>query len=65
MSQSNQHTNFHRSNHTTRRTFSNLLKFFNPRNNFIFTWNEILAVKGISLALGLAINFFIYFVFVG
>lgn len=64
MSKSNQLTNIHRSNHTTRRAFSNLLKFFNPRNNFVFTWYEIIAAISIFLGLGLVINLVIYFVFV-
>ena len=64
MSKSNQHTNFHRSNHTTQRAFSNLFKFFNPRNNFVFTWHEIIAAISIFLGLGLVIKLVIYFVFV-
>jgi len=64
MSKSNQYTNSHRSNHATLRAFSNLLKVFNSRNNFVFTSYEILAVISISLAIGLVINLVIYFVFV-
>ena len=63
MSKSNQHINFHRSNHTTRRAFSNLLKFFNPRNNFVFTWHEILAGLSILSFLSLVAYLTVHFAF--
>ena len=56
------YASFERSNHNMRLAYSNLLRFFNPQSNFVYTWYEILAGISIFLVLGLSAILSLYLV---
>jgi hypothetical protein len=61
MSNSNRHTQLHRSLRDTRLDFSNLVYLFNPGSNIVITWYEILAGLSILSLLSFLVSMIVYF----